>query len=72
MTSNKKLNFLKENIFRLTKPDSFAMPMPNFYETSKTQRRSSLFVKLQNYFHGPDILELPLPGGKKRYRKYNL
>jgi len=52
----------------LTKPDSFALPMPNFYETSKTQRRSSLFVKLQNYFHGPDSFELP--GAYKKKGKY--
>ena len=60
---------LKLNIifFRLTKPDSYALPMPNFYETSRTQRKSLFLVKLQNYFHGPDTLELP--GGYTKKNK---
>ena len=42
--------------------------MPNFYETSKTQRGCSLFVKIQKYFHGPD--SLPLPGAYKKQGKF--
>ncbi|KAL5260320.1 hypothetical protein ACHWQZ_G010443 [Mnemiopsis leidyi] len=59
-------------VCKITQPDNFALPMPNFYETSKTQRNSPLFEKLQKYFHGPTpprTLDLPMPGGYKKKKK---
>ena len=55
--------------YRYTKPDSYALPMPNFYETSRTQRNSSIFATVQNYFHGPKLSDLPLAGGFGKGKK---
>ncbi|KAL5251175.1 hypothetical protein ACHWQZ_G016773 [Mnemiopsis leidyi] len=46
-------------IFRLTIPDDMNLPMPNFYETSLSRRRSYIFILLRDYFHGHGDLELP-------------
>ena len=58
--------FITKFNYRLTKPDQYALPLPNHYETTKTQRKSSTYYKISNYFYGPKSLDLPLPGAYNR------